>query len=179
MQWFHDRCRFPPSWFKFPAFLAVKNLTCDGKGSPEREGSWSEGCRFMWFREERETYLPDGRTAETFAPHRSCCTETCLDSRRKPGNSPPVGPANWSGCPLCSSSSPGTEDCNGYGLSPDVIWVTMQWKVIHSDTVILLVPSFNRTQSTTGATLPGHFMTFIFGFGTASRARFIDDPVIV
>lgn len=72
----------------------------------------------MWFHRKKEPYLPDGRNAETFAPHRSCCTGTCLDSRRKPGNSPPVGPANWSGCPLCSSSSPGTEECNRMPVYP-------------------------------------------------------------
>lgn len=82
-----------------------------------REAGWS--ClSFMWFHRKKEPYLPDGRNAETFAPHRSCCTGTCLDSRRKPGNSPPVGPANWSGCPLCSSSSPGTEECNRMPVYP-------------------------------------------------------------
>ncbi|KAK1130127.1 hypothetical protein K0M31_019811 [Melipona bicolor] len=99
--------------------VAEKNLTCDGltKESGKRRGKGEEeaeeadpGFRLCDF--AGETYLPDGRNAETFAPHRSCCTETCLDSRRKPGSSPPVGPANWSGCPLCSSSSPGTEECN-------------------------------------------------------------------
>lgn len=78
---------------------------------------WSR-LSFMWFHRKKEPYLPDGRNAETFAPHRSCCTGTCLDSRRKPGNSPPVGPANWSGCPLCSSSSPGTEECNRMPVYP-------------------------------------------------------------
>lgn len=90
---------------------------CQGIYIYIREAGWS--ClSFMWFHRKKEPYLPDGRNAETFAPHRSCCTGTCLDSRRKPGNSPPVGPANWSGCPLCSSSSPGTEECNRMPVYP-------------------------------------------------------------
>lgn len=93
--------------------LSWKHLTCDGLAKESGKFQGSKLIRaFVYVIPPEGTYLPDGRNAETFAPHRSCCTETCLDSRRKLGNSPPVGPANWSGCPLCSSSSPGTEECN-------------------------------------------------------------------
>ena len=150
-----------------------KNLGNVGEEDAEEADPSFRLCDFAG---ERKTYLPDGRNAETFAPHRSCCTETCLDFRRKPGSSPPVGPANWSGCPLCSSSSPGTEECNRAPvLSSNVIWVTIRERK--------LIQSFywpsppNRTSSCRRSTLRRSFLDLDHRFYRLSRDRLIFNAI--